>query len=119
MAKSGVSGISNINKNIKALNRKIQSATSEGLSMAGYELLTDSRVLVPVDTGAMIQSGAVKRKAKYRIEVGYYTDYALKQHEILYYRHPKGGQAKFLTTPLQNNANRYRDIVINKIKGYI
>jgi len=40
-------------------------------------------------------------------EVGFNMPYALMQHEREDFRHPKGGQAKYLSTPLNERAGRY------------
>jgi len=43
------------------------------------------------------------------VEVSYDLIYARRQHEELSYRHPKGGQAKYLEEPFLANATQYAE----------
>jgi len=43
--------------------------------------------------------------------VGFTQPYATIQHEHLEFNHPKGGEAKYLHKPLQENEDRYRDMI--------
>lgn len=53
-------------------------------------------------TGAMPQPAL-----KIIAEVGYSLPYALRQHEDMSYNHPKGGQAKYLEQPFEENEQKY------------
>ena len=43
--------------------------------------------------------------------VSYSLPYAMRQHEELSYRHPQGGQAKYLEEPFLANAGRYAEMI--------
>ena len=68
------------------------------------DLLARSKPLVPRDKSTLVRSGTREvRRVGDRIEgtVTYNTPYAARQHEELSYRHPRGGQAKYLEQPLR------------------
>lgn len=80
------------------------------MEIAG-DLQGRSRDEAPVDTGDLrgnckvdvsdIDSGSVR--------VGYGLPYAMRQHEELGYNHPKGGKAKYLEDPYNENESKYFD----------
>jgi hypothetical protein len=99
--------IGTVNARLGLLQRLLPTQTAAALYEVGQEVMTASKAIVPVDTGALKGSGYVSEPkisgAQVTVEIGYggpSTPYAIRQHEDLSLRHPGGGQAKFLEGPL-------------------
>ena len=100
---------------------KIKEALIRGAMSTAEEVLSESLILVPRDTGTLGNSGTITvdklpdpstayNEAKVKaldsdtdyspdidtIYISYNTPYANKQHEDLQLNHPNGGEAKFL-----------------------
>lgn len=57
-------------------------------------------------------AGIMSRRASNHIDtMASDLPYALRQHEELGYKHPKGGQAKFLEQPFSENEQKYIDML--------
>lgn len=61
------------------------------------------------------RAAQAQKEAHNSAVVGYDQRYALYVHEDLTMRHPRGGQAKFLTAPVY----QYRDEIHEEIKKYM
>ena len=95
----------------------VRRGAQEGVRLAGEHLLEESVEQCPIAEGDLRRSarntptddglGAV---------VSYDTPYAVKQHEELSYRHPKGGKAKYLEDPLHSEAPKMRRIIRAQIR---
>ena len=93
---------------VRKLKLGAQAAMEYALIKVAERLLSDSRIYVPVLTGALKDSGRVELiptldDAVRYVQVTYNTDYAEKQHELPF-RHPSlgyYGAAKYLTKPLE------------------
>ncbi len=74
---------------------------------------------VPVLTGALRDSGEVagpfEANSQAKFTIGFYTDYALLQHENLDFNHPRGGRAKYLETPLSEALGEMPTRVVSSI----
>lgn len=85
---------------------------ADTLTRIGYGILARGQDLVPFDTGALFDSGEVSEPegvlgSYVSIEIGFGNEkvnYAIIQHENLEYKHPNGGQAKFLEQPCMEQA---------------
>jgi len=91
-----------------------------GLKKAASDLKRKSSETAPVDTGDLRGNCAIDGSAldSELIErVGYSLPYALKQHETLGYKHPKGGKAKYLEDPFNQNKGKYIDYIAKQIKN--
>jgi hypothetical protein len=75
-----------------------------GTRYAGPAAATAARAQV----AALARAGTLKT---IDAEVAFTTVYAAAQHEGLTFRHPLGGQAKYLEAPLHANAERYGRII--------
>lgn len=75
------------------------------------ELLGEAQRLAPIEEGTLRASAGrtTERHAGGGVTVtGYFaTPYAAVQHERTDYRHPRGGQAKYLEEPLKRRAHEY------------
>ena len=102
--------------------RAFKAAYNELLNGA-LQVLDDSQILVPVDTGALKQSGEIIYE-KDAIIIRYGDDaigaggkpsrvYAWDQHENLTYAHVNGGQAKYLEEPFVKRWNEIQQQTID------
>ncbi|MEV8353195.1 hypothetical protein ACFVTT_33990 [Streptomyces niveus] len=84
-----------------AVQRELRAAAATGLQLAAEHVLTESTAIVPLDEGALQNSGTASvDEASLTAAVSYDTPYAARQHEELDFRHAPGRTAKFLETPL-------------------
>ena len=91
---------------IKHTTRRASAAekagAAEGLTEAANFLLSASRLLVPLEDGALERSGTASvNRARLTAGVSYDTPYAVRQHEELDYRHAEGRTAKYLEGPAE------------------
>ncbi len=91
---------------LATLGEKAKTAVGAGLYIQANEIMTESKTLVPRDTGALVGSGYVAKpevtQKGVSVELGYggaAKDYAVEVHEDLEQAHPDGGQAKYLEEP--------------------
>lgn len=89
---------------------RVAAAAEAAVEAAAQHVLDVSQPLVPVDTGALRDSGKVtpdgmSAHVSYEgiAEDGY--DYGQRQHEDMQLHHPNGGQPKFLEQPLTSEAD--------------
>jgi hypothetical protein len=79
------------------------------------DLQGKSQALAPVDTG-FLQAAAFAEVVNLEGTVGYTAPYALRIHEEVGYRHPHGGQAKYLEEPYKANKGKYEKALIDAAK---
>ena len=91
----------------------IVEAVQDGLVDCGVDLQSKSVQEAPVDTGDLRANCAVAEEPL-NVTVGYDLPYAMKQHEELDYNHPRGGKAKYLEDPFNENAERYVEHIRKK-----
>ena len=92
-----------------------RQAARQGLALGAEHLLTASQAQVPVDEGTLRRSGAASQDGD-TAAVSYDTPYAVRQHEELGYRHPRGGKAKYLEDPLTQEQDTIRRIVSTQVR---
>lgn len=99
-------------------DRRVYRATRRSLHGILKRTLERSNRLVPVDTSALRSSGYFEIKPRsLEGEIGYGTDYAMKQHEDMSLQHPNGGQAKFLEIALhQVRGDRLANFIKNEVE---
>ena len=107
------------------LNR-IKNNAQNNVKMAVYDCVLDLRGkaqrMAPVDRGVLrgsASSSVSGTGTKITGEVGFGEDYALEQHENLFFNHPKGGQAKYLEKPLMENATNYKQHIADAVRNSI
>lgn len=84
----------------------------QGISLVADEILRLSALQVPLDTGALQNSGRVDLYPTHRyVEVGYHTPYASRLHEHPEYNFQNGRKGKYLEDPIKNNLERLNTIV--------
>lgn len=112
-----LTGREGVKREIERYRRKYPQLTAEALYMEEEAVLSQSKLLVPVDTGRLRASGYAETPTIGLFiegEVGYETKYAVPVHENLSARHSVG-QAKFLEVPAQQRS----PIMAGKMAVYI
>lgn len=98
----------------------VREAAKYSLERSATDLQKKSSDQAPVDIGdlrANCNVGPIKETGTgISITVGYSLPYAIRQHEELDYRHPKGGKAKYLEDPYNENINSYRNDLAQSIR---
>jgi len=100
-----------------AVQRELRAAAARGLVLAAEHVLTESLAVVPLDEGALQNSGTASVDAgDLTAAVSYDTPYAVRQHEELDYRHAPGRTAKYLERPLNAAHTEVRDIIAAQLR---
>jgi len=90
-----------------------------GVKEAINLLLKESRKIVPIDKKKLYNSSRaiVRGRGFDTIEgvVEYRTEYALRQHEELNWKHKPGKSAKYLEKPARQNRGRMDEIIRNRM----
>jgi hypothetical protein len=93
-------GDKDVAKELRRLAKAYPDATGAALYQEGFALGALAADKAPVDEGllraTMYVAPPTQDGRETVVEVGFGTDYAVRQHEALHYRHPKGGEAKYL-----------------------
>lgn len=101
---------------------RIEAAANVGVLNLARAILRDSRPRVPIDTGAMRNSGRVYQAGRGQVVVGYRRPgpngdvITVRQHEDLTLRHPRGGEAKWLERTFDEYRGR---AALNEVLGPI
>lgn len=98
---------------------RVQNATGRALFRAGEYVAGEAVQRAPIKEGTLRRSVAVKHVDEQTVQVGFHTPYAVRQHEELGYRHPKGGQAKYLESVLTDNRDTILQILAQSVRGVI
>lgn len=85
----------------------------QGLNNAAERLVALSVPLTPIDVGDLRQGTTPTYATPATLEARVSNDmeYAARQHEELTWRHPEGGQAKFLEGPARDHATELMELV--------
>ena len=110
-----IEGMDELNRVLKNLPGKAKEATAKEIERSALDLQGKSQMLAPVDKGDLRGSAFTEVEGT-EATIGYTEPYATRQHEETSYRHPKGGQAKFLEEPFKQNAKKYVENIGNAIK---
>jgi hypothetical protein len=94
----------------------VHAAATRGLLKGAEHLRGVAQQLAPIDEGTLRNSAAITVQSAARVAVSFNTPYAVKQHEEVGYRHPKGGQAKYLEEPLHTEADTIRAIAAAELR---
>ena len=98
----------------------VEKAAQSGLREAAEALLEESNARAPSLSGDLRAAGYVKiddltATIGYQSPKGY--DYIARQHEDLDYKHPRGGEAKFLEKAETAMRGRLERIVGNAVRS--
>jgi len=110
MKKVGIRGWEEMRGNILRFANKFPKRVASAMYVEAEVEMTESKRRVPVEHGTLRASGFVdqpKQKGR-NISVvlsygGAAEDYAIVQHERLDFNHPRGGQAKYLESVLNES----------------
>lgn len=95
-------------------------AAIRGLQICAADLQGKSAAQAPIDTGDLRANCAVNMDysdpENPKVDIGYNLPYAIRQHEHTEYRHPKGGKAKYLEDPYNENKSKYEKFIKDTIK---
>ena len=85
-------------REVLAKTQRLDDDLYEGAQL----VLADSDARVPKQSGRLVETGVIKRDraGNNAVAIEYGTPYARWIHEHLHFKHPQGGQAKFLETAL-------------------
>lgn len=99
------------------MKEAFRAGAERGLFLAASHLLTEANRTVPWDKGPLERSGDVDvDRANLQASVYYDTPYARRQHEELYWNHPKKGRAKWLELTAQEQARTINEIVARAMR---
>lgn len=110
-----INGVQNVQRALDDIAGRVNGELPRVLTDIGMDLLGKSKVLAPIDTGDLRGTGFTQLEDK-TVVIGFTTPYALKQHEDLTCNHPKGGQAKYLEQPLNQNRTRYINLIKDTVE---
>lgn len=106
-----VLGTQKIKERLRRMEGLIPNAVAQGIYLEGNNVMTESKEMSPVEWGTLKNSGYVTlpemHGGRLVSELGYggpAAEYAVVQHEHIEYRHPEGGEAKFLEKPFYQRA---------------
>jgi len=98
-----------------AITAAVEAAATAGLLLAAEFVLQSTNLVVPLDEGPLMNSGAVGVDGL-TASISYNTPYAVRQHEDLTYRHANGRTAKYLENTLNAQQQAAMDIVAQRIR---
>lgn len=103
--------------NFAKVARAAKTGSTRGVKEGADQLLEASNRKVPLEDGALEQSGRVSIDSQGRAAVSYDTPYAVDQHEDLSLNHDAGRTAKFLENAGNTEAMRIRDLIAAEIRN--
>ena len=89
----------------------VEGAVQAGLRDASEYVRGEAQQQAPIDTGILRGSAAAQLVGTMRAAISFNTPYAVRQHEELSYRHPRGGKAKYLEDPLVDGKETVRALI--------
>lgn len=99
------------------VERLIRETAFQAIRDGAEAILTEAIDETPIDTGTLRRSGTVTEAPQENaVYISFNTPYAVKQHEDLTLKHPRGGKAKYLETPFNANKKKVIKYAERKIK---
>lgn len=96
---------------------------ADALEFGAGEVLDRSRLLVPMRTEDLADSGHVKSVGANEVHkaaaIEYSSVYAHWIHEHLWFKHPQGGQAKFLEQALDEKGRDGIEQAVRRLMGHV
>lgn len=97
--------------------RIAHQAGMKALTQAAEDILGEAVDEAPVDEGTLRRSGtATPAPSESAVYISFNTPYALRQHEVRTYRHPRGGKAKYLEDPFKRIAPKAPRLVQLRVR---
>ncbi|MDK6240169.1 hypothetical protein QP400_00415 [Winkia sp. UMB3158] len=95
----------------------VNAGARVGLNKAAEHLRGVSQAQAPIDEGILRATASVTVDSTgLKAAVSYDTVYAARQHEELTWRHPKGGNAKYLEKPAREEAQTMVDLIAAEVR---
>lgn len=116
-------GIDDVMKNLTAVLEQVPELTAEGLNEAVMDIGARAAEKAPVDTSALrgsMTTDTVVYEDEAISEVRFNEKYAAVQHERVDFKHPKGGEAKYLEKAALEKREQVREKVgesLNELFG--
>jgi hypothetical protein len=107
-------GVQEVIKRLMTFRKSTAAGMERGYVRAGAFLLRKSQQVVPVDTGALKNSGFTRKTGSgfsTDVTVGYTQSYAIYVHENLEARHKPGKIAKYLEKPARDYRQEMLQII--------
>lgn len=104
-----------LREQLGSLGTSLRPFIERALQRAAEELLDDSNRYAPKDTGELVDSGSITVD-DLTATVRYTARHAVPQHEKTEYRHPRGGQAKFLQQAMDDAQSKLLGIVGEEVR---
>ena len=117
-----IRGVDSVIKNFNKKLSEIKDASKDSIRDVALDLISKAKERAPLDTGDLRGSGFTEFKessTEYVARVGFTEPYALVQHEDLTFKHPQGGEAKYLENPLKENTGKYIAHIQNKARKVV
>lgn len=107
--------------NVDRVVNQLKSAAMAGLMEGARAVETVSASRAPIETGRLRNSVNTTMPLSMSNEmtavVSFNVIYARYQHEGVHFNHPRGGQAKFLSQTIDDQAPLVRQIIANHVRG--
>lgn len=104
-----------LQKLLKLMPDNTNNAVHKELQKITLDLQGKAQRLAPVDTGDL-RGSAFAEVDNLDGTVGFTEPYSLSQHENVGFKHPKGGESKYLETPYKENKDKYVDAISKAAK---
>ena len=113
-----------VSNNINAAQAvaKVQAALSVASYRAAASIQTLAVSRTPIEQGDLRGSTTLRmvdEASAARTEISYNMIYAARQHEETGWNHPRGGQAKYLESAIQDGQDDAKAIIRNHLKGIL
>ena len=113
-----------VNNNINAAQAiaGLRAALATASYRAAASIQTRAVSRTPIEQGDLRGSTTlrtVNEASAARTEIAYNMIYATRQHEEVGWNHPRGGQAKYLESAMQDGQDQARNIIENHLKGVL
>lgn len=109
-----VEGLDALQSKLRNIPEDALHAVRKAIQKVAADLKGKAQRITPVDTGDLAGSAYYETSITSTgidAEVGFPLEYATRQHEELTFVHRFPGQAKYLETPLNENIDRYIEMV--------
>jgi hypothetical protein len=107
--------------NTEAVKRAVLQAAADGLNDAAEIILNESDAHVPMDTGALENTGKVSAAtvANLSATISYDTPYAVIQHEDMSRHHKPGRTAKYLENAMNSKRRAAKAAVTARVRDVV
>lgn len=113
-------GVGNVLKEFSNFESRTAKKAERGLLKAALFILRKSQKIVPVDTGALKNSGRARltgRGFTANAIIEYLVAYAIYVHENLEAKHKAGKFAKFVEIPMRAHRQEIKDIIRRELQS--